>query len=83
VQALEMGLIDGLSANEEAIRRAAELAGVSNYQVVELYPLTFDDQASYTLAYEPPPIDVQKLWAQPATLAPGLYYRYLELPSYH
>lgn len=82
VQALEMGLIDGLLANEEAVRRAAELAGISNYEVVELYPLTFDGETSYAFAYEPPPIDVQKLWAQPVNLAPGLYYRYMELPSY-
>jgi len=67
---------------EDEIRRAAELAGISNYEVVELFPLTFDGQTQYTFAYEPPPIDVQKLWAQPANLAPGLYYRYMELPSY-
>ncbi|MCB9419411.1 MAG: S49 family peptidase [Ardenticatenaceae bacterium] len=82
VQALEMGLIDGLLANEEAVQKAAELAGISNFKVVELYPLTFDGQTQYTFAYEPPPIDQQKLWAQPSDLAPGLYYRYLELPSY-
>lgn len=82
VQALEIGLVDRLLSNEEAIRRAAELAGISNYEVVELFPLAFDGQTQYTFAYEPPPIDVQKLWAQPANLAPGLYYRYMELPSY-
>lgn len=82
VQALEMGLIDDLLSNEEAVRRAAELAGVSNYAVVELYPLAFDGATQYIFEYAPPPIDVQKLWAQPATLAPGLYYRYMELPSY-
>lgn len=82
VQALEMGLIDGLIANEEAIRRAAELAGISDYEIVELYPLTFDGETQFVFEYAPPPIDVQKLWAQPTNLAPGLYYRYMELPSY-
>lgn len=82
VQALEMGLIDGLLANEEAVRRAAELAGITNYEVVELYALTFDGETQYVFEYEPPPIDMQKLWAQPTDLAPGLYYRYMELPSY-
>lgn len=82
VQALEMGMIDGLIANEEAVRRAVELAGINNYEVVELYPLTFDGAEQYIFEYEPPPIDVEKLWAQPTNLAPGLYYRYMELPSY-
>jgi protease-4 len=82
VQALEMGLVDHLLSNEEAVRRAAELAGIANYEVVELYPLTFDGETQYVFAYEPPPIDVEKLWAQPTNLAPGIYYRYMELPSY-
>jgi hypothetical protein len=69
-------------SNEEAMRRAAELAGISNYEVVELYPLTFDGETQYVFEYAPPPVDMQKLWAQPVDLAPGLYYRYMELPSY-
>jgi len=82
VQALELGLIDGLVANEEAIRRAAEMAGVTNYEVVELYPLTFgDDGAPAYFQSQPPPIDAQKLWARPMNLPPGMYYRYIELPS--
>lgn len=81
VQALELGLIDGLSSNEEAIVRAAELAGISGYEVVELYPLTFgEDALPVFVEYQPPPIDVQKLWAPPTNLPPGLYFRYLELP---
>jgi protease-4 len=82
VQALEMGLIDDLVSNEEAIRRAAELAGLSDYEVEELYPLTFEGETQFIFEYEPAPIDVEKLWAQPTDLAPGLYYRYMELPSY-
>ncbi|MFQ5419904.1 MAG: S49 family peptidase, partial [Anaerolineae bacterium] len=34
VQALEFGMIDGLVSNDEAIKRTAELAGVSDYDVV-------------------------------------------------
>ncbi len=82
VQALELGLIDGLIANEEVERRAAELAGVSSYDVVELYPLVFGDEtqtAAYN--YQPPPIDAQKLWAPPVNLPPGMYYRLVELPA--
>jgi protease-4 len=93
VQALEMGLIDGLEAGDGAIRRAAELAGVSSYEVVELYPLTFDTDfiplplfgGSQTPAqgYQPPPVDAARLWAAPAELPPGIYYRYMELPAQH
>jgi len=81
VQALEYGLIDGLLSGDEAIQRAAELAGLRDYQVVELFPLTFDtgDSASF-VRYQPPPVDVRGLWAPPSNLAPGLYYRYV-VPS--
>ncbi len=80
VQALEFGLIDGLSSGEEAIRRAAELAGVRGYETVELYPLAFEtDFIPLPLfRYQPEPIDEAKLWAAPTNLAPGLYYRHIE-----
>lgn len=81
VQALELGLVDGLISGDEAVQKAAELAGLSDYRVVELFPLAFDagDNASF-VRYTPPPIDVQGLWAAPSELAPGLYYRYI-VPS--
>ncbi len=82
VQALEYGLIDGLGANDEAIQRAAELAGLSDYEVVELYPLTFgEDQVVPFFSYQPPAVDSARLWAAPTNLPPGLYYRYIEVPS--
>lgn len=80
VQALEFGMIDGLVSNDEAIKRTAELAGVSDYDVVELFPLAFDDGNGAVGSYQPPVIDMERLWAPPSNLAPGLYYRYLELP---
>ncbi len=96
VQALEMGLVDGMEASDGAIRRAAELAGVRDYEVVELYPLTFDtefiplplfgvsgDAAAAANRYQPAPIDPAKLWAAPVELPPGIYYRYMELPFGH
>ena len=80
VQALELGLIDGLISNDEAIERAAELARIANYEVVELYPLAFggESQPDY-FHYQPAPIDGRKLWSPPVDLPPGLYYRYVEL----
>lgn len=80
VQALEYGLVDALVSGDEAIGMAAELAGVKSYDVVELYPLTFDTETTSFVRYQPAPIDVQALWSAPANLAPGLYYRYV-VPS--
>ena len=82
VQALEFGMIDGLAANDEVISRAAALAGISGYDVVELFPLTFDEETAVPFyEYEPEPIDAERLWAHPSNLAPGLYYRYIETPA--
>jgi protease-4 len=82
VQALEFGMIDGLSANEDVIDRAAELAGISSYEVVELYPLTFEEELGFPfIEYQPETIDPERLWAHPSNLAPGLYYRYIHPPS--
>jgi protease IV len=78
VQALELGLIDGLGANDDAIRRAAELAGLSRYDVVELYPLAVDAATAASFyRYQPPAVDPAQLWARPTNLPPGLYYRYI------
>lgn len=82
VQAYEFGMIDGLKANEEVIDRAAELAGISDYDVVELFPLTFEaDNSLPFFNYQPEPIDAERLWAHPSNLAPGIYYRYIDTPS--
>jgi protease-4 len=81
VEAKEYGLIDGLLSTDEAIERAAELAGLKNYEVVELFPIVFEDGNIFFFDYQPPAIDAEKLWAAPTDLPPGLYYRYIELPS--
>ncbi|PID86160.1 MAG: hypothetical protein CSB13_04340 [Chloroflexi bacterium] len=82
VQALEFGMIDGLAANDEVINRAAALAGLSDYEVVELFPLTFGDELEFSFVdYQPEAIDEARLWAHPSNLAPGLYYRYIDTPS--
>lgn len=81
VQAWEYGLIDDLLATDEAMHRAAEMAGLKKYDVVELYPLAFDeDTGALAGVYQPEPIDVRKLWAQPVDWPAGLYYRYV-MPS--
>lgn len=74
VQALEIGLIDDLKSNDEAIARAAELAGLLDYEVVELSELAFEDDD--VLFFYEGATD----WRAVDELPPGLYYRYIELP---
>jgi protease IV len=79
IQAHEMGLIDGLKSTAEVIQRAAALAGLSQYEVVELYPLAVAE-GTYGGAvgrYRPPPVDPQRLWAAPQDLPAGLYFRHI------
>lgn len=80
IQALDYGLIDGLGSGEEAIGRAAELAGLRDYETVELYPLTFETDfiPLPQFRYQPEPVDEGRLWAAPTNLAPGIYYRHIE-----
>ncbi|MCP4363166.1 MAG: S49 family peptidase [Chloroflexi bacterium] len=82
VRAQELGMVDGLISTQEAISRAGKLAGLRDYEVVELYPLTFlDEETPAFAAYAPPSIDQERLWAMPSDLPPGIYYRYMEFPS--
>lgn len=81
VQALEFGLVDELGSNEEAVRRAATLAGLRDYDVVELFPIVFADEGYSSATYQPPAIDAERLWAPPTDLPPGLYYRHIELTT--
>lgn len=90
VQAHRMGLIDGLMGTDEVVQNAAALAGLRNYEVVDLYPLTFPPQepevsgylaafrSSVPAGYQPEPIDMARLWEVPTDLPPGLYYRHFE-----
>lgn len=45
-EAYDIGLIDELGSNQDAIRKAAEMAGISNYEVVDLLArfLEMDDE---------------------------------------
>lgn len=82
-QAQALGLIDGLAASDEAVQQAAELAGIKNYQVVELLPLAIPEtpeEDEDVGAYRPPLVDARRLWAPPQDLPAGLYYR-LIVPS--
>lgn len=78
VRAEELGLIDGIRSTSEAIDEAAKLAGLRDYEVVELYPLTFGDEGGTAVVYHAPPVNTEQLWAIPADLPPGYYYRYMD-----
>ena len=81
-QALDMGLIDGLFSTNEAIKRAGDLAGIRNYEVVELFPLAFDESGDgQTAFYHPPAVDIDALWLLPQQMPAGIYYRYLPDPA--
>jgi protease-4 len=83
-QAEAMGLVDGLLASDEAIQRAAELAGIKNYQVVELSSLvSVDDEDSddEQTQVEAAAVDPRRLWATPKNLPAGIYYRYIVPPG--
>jgi protease-4 len=77
LQALRLGLIDELGANSEAVRKAADLAHLRNYEVVEVDSLIHAEELpeDVWLSYD----QLQRLvrrggssWRQ------GLYYLYVE-----
>jgi protease-4 len=72
VQALSLGLVDGLGSNQEAIARAAELAGIRDYAVVDLLPVTYPEEEN------PWAFRGETQWRQLEELPPGLYFRYIE-----
>jgi protease-4 len=83
VQAQENGLVDELGSTDEAIQRAAELAGLRSYEIVELFPLAFPELVGDVdfQAYQPSLVDPGSLWAAPTNLPAGIYYRYIQLPA--
>ncbi len=79
VQAQQMGLIDSLGSQAEAIAAAADLAGLRHYQVVDRTPELPEDWYWYSFIPNPPdPQTAATIAAPPDDLSPGLYYRYLE-----
>jgi protease-4 len=81
IQSVELGLIDGLLSNDEVIARAAALAGLRNYEAVELFPLAFSTEETAVANYTPPEVNIHSLFLSNQEYAPGLYYLYLELPE--
>ncbi len=77
IQALNLGMIDGLISTDEALARAAELSKLRSYETVDLWTLTYPDREPYA-AYSG--ADGGQNWTAVDDLEPGLYFRYVELP---
>jgi protease IV len=70
VQSLQMGLIDGLGSTDEVISRAAQLAGLREYEVVDLWSLVIAEET-----------EVYQAVSNPSAIYTSLYYLYVELPD--
>jgi protease-4 len=80
VQAMELGMIDGVMSTDEAVARAAELAGLGDYEKVDLWSLVFPDRPDYVDYFMGGDAENGRHWTAVEDLPPGLYYRYVELP---
>jgi len=77
VQALQLGLIDELGANSEAVQEAAKLAHLAHYEVVDVATQVYGDEsrpATEELYYD---IEVLLTHGTPAWRQ-ELYYLYIE-----
>jgi len=76
LQAQRLGLIDELGANSEAVRKAADMAHLSNYKVVDVNRLVYGDEPpeSVWVSFDSlkASLDKDSAWRQ------GLYYLYVE-----
>ena len=81
VHAKELGLIDDLLSTDEATARAGEMAGLRNFETVDLWNLAFPDRPPYEeYFFFGSDAESERNWTAVEDLPPGLYYRYVELP---
>lgn len=91
LQAKKLGLVDELGATTEAIQKAAEMAHIAHYQVVNVAEQVYEQEAASEEEAVAPvedaqPTAVQATATPPTTahskkmeeLSPGLYYLYVE-----
>jgi protease-4 len=79
IQAQQMGLIDALGSQAEAVAAAAQMARVRRYEVVDRTPWL--PGYLFWYAFEPgdsSPRTAATVAAPPEYLPPGIYYRYVE-----
>ena len=80
LQAQQMGLIDEVGSQADAIASAAEVAKLRRYNVVDRTP-TFLDDPSLILDELEVGSTAATVIALPEHLPPGFFYRYVEPPQ--
>jgi protease-4 len=76
MQALRLGLIDGLGANSEALPKAAELARIRDYEVVDVNALVYGDDEE-AIMWGSSDVVQEALSSRDPTWRQRLYYLYL------
>lgn len=79
IQAQQIGLVDEIGSQGEAIAAAARLARLRRYQVVDRSPELPEE--SFLLDFGFQGTTAHTAAASPEDLPPGFYYRYLEPPQ--
>ena len=80
LQAQQMGLVDQVGSQGDAIAAAAHMAGLRNYEVVDRTPSLPEDEFLFEFKLERGMTAVS-VAAPPEYLPPGFYYRYVEPPE--
>jgi ClpP class serine protease len=80
LQAQQMGMIDAVGSQGDAIAAAARMARLRNYAVVDRTP-TLPEEAFLFGFKQERGSTAASVAAPPEHLPPGFYYRYLEPPQ--
>ncbi len=80
LQAQQMGLIDEVGSQADAIEAAARMARLRNYVVVDRTPIIPEDQFLFGFMQELG-TTAMSVAVPPKDLPPGFYYRYVEPPQ--
>lgn len=80
LQAQQMGLVDQVGSQGDAIAAAAHMAGLRNYEVVDRTPSLPEDEFLFGFKMERG-MTAASVAAPPEYLPPGFYYRYVEPPQ--
>jgi protease-4 len=82
LQAQQMGLIDEVGSQGDAIAAAARMAKLRNYAVVDRTPILPEDEFLFGFKFKQERgTTAASVAAPPEYLPPGFYYRYLEPPQ--
>jgi protease-4 len=80
LQAEQMGMIDHVGSQGDAVAAAARMAGLRNYEVVDRSPELPEDEFFFGFKLEQGET-AMSVAAPPEHLPPGFYFRYVEPPQ--